>query len=92
MSHRVVRQRIPEVDELWCERSPRRAGKSPRCVNIISVTKTHAYVENIHTGRKSRIMLSKFTRGVLTGWYRRYPSITRSSSTQVRTEVENREL
>lgn len=36
-------------------------------------------------------MLSEFTRGVLTGWYRRYPSVF-TSTPILHTEVENREL
>lgn len=43
-----------------------------RCVLIISTDATHAHVENVRTRRKSRIMLSEFTQGILTGWYRRY--------------------
>lgn len=64
--------RTPQPDELWCERAPRRQGRSARCVIITALTETHAIVRNVRTGRKSRIMLDEFTRGVLTGWYRRY--------------------
>lgn len=64
--------RVPKKDELWCERTPRRAGREARCVVILALTETHAHVRNVRTGRKSRIMLDEFTRGVLTGWYRRY--------------------
>lgn len=64
--------RTPQAGELWTERSPKRKGQSVRCVLIISTDATHAHVENVRTRRKSRIMLSEFTQGILTGWYRRY--------------------
>lgn len=72
MIHRRAQRRTPQVGELWAERAPKRATRPVRCVRIISTTDTHAHVENVRTRRKSSIMLSEFTSGILTGWYRRY--------------------
>lgn len=67
--------RLPVPNEIWSERTPRRAGRPARTVLIEEIVDKNGVecvrVRNVVTGRRSRIPRRDFTIGVVAGWYRR---------------------